>query len=124
MLELRTGEERAIEPPAVCPGCQGEIDRSQERWRCAQPADCGRIAAVLYAAGRDQLDIDGLGETYVRALVEAGRVRDVADLFGLDHAALVAGAKAGSKVAKAEAAGIEIVGEEAFAERIAAFLTC
>ncbi|MFE3580991.1 NAD-dependent DNA ligase LigA [Streptomyces vinaceus] len=88
VVELRTGEERPIALPAVCPGCQGEIDRSQERWRCAQPADCGRIAAILYAAGRDQLDIDGLGETYVRALVEAGRVRDVADLFALDHAAL------------------------------------
>ncbi|OKK22155.1 DNA ligase [Streptomyces sp. CB00455] len=88
VVALRTGQERPVEPPAVCPGCGGEIDRSQERWRCAQPADCGRIAAVLYAAGRDQLDIDGLGEKYVRALVEAGAVRDVADLFTLDHARL------------------------------------
>ncbi|WP_206310661.1 NAD-dependent DNA ligase LigA [Streptomyces sp. A1547] len=100
VVELRTGEERAIELPAVCPGCQGEIDRSQERWRCAQPADCGRIAAILYAAGRDQLDIDGLGETYVRALVEAGRVRDVADLFGLDHAALAEAAGSEKRAVK------------------------
>ncbi len=35
----------------------------------------------------------------------------------------MAGAKAGSKVAKAQEAGIEIVGAEAFAERIGAFLT-
>ncbi|WP_328619433.1 NAD-dependent DNA ligase LigA [Streptomyces sp. NBC_00354] len=100
VLELRTGEERAIELPAVCPGCQGEIDRSQERWRCAQPADCGRIAAILYAGGRDQLDIDGLGETYVRALVEAGRVRDVADLFGLDRAALAEAAGSEKRAVK------------------------
>ncbi|MEV0411230.1 helix-hairpin-helix domain-containing protein [Streptomyces sp. NPDC050448] len=100
VVELRTGEERAVELPAVCPGCQGEIDRSQERWRCAQPADCGRIAAILYAAGRDQLDIDGLGETYVRALVEAGRVRDVADLFGLDHVALAEAAGSEKRAVK------------------------
>ncbi|KJY46097.1 DNA ligase [Streptomyces sp. NRRL S-444] len=100
VVELRTGEERAIELPSVCPGCQGEIDRSQERWRCAQPAGCGRIAAILYAAGRDQLDIDGLGETYVRALVEAGRVRDVADLFGLDHAALAEAAGSEKRAVK------------------------
>ncbi|MCX4625972.1 NAD-dependent DNA ligase LigA [Streptomyces sp. NBC_01443] len=100
VLELRTGEERAIELPAVCPGCQGEIDRSQERWRCAQPADCGRIAAILYAGGRDQLDIDGLGETYVRALVEAGRVRDVADLFGLDRAVLAEAAGSEKRAVK------------------------
>lgn len=100
VVELRTGGERAIEPPAVCPGCQGEIDRSQERWRCAQPADCGRIAAILYAAGRDQLDIDGLGERYVRALVEAGDVRDVADLFTLDHARLARAAGSEKRAAK------------------------
>lgn len=35
---------------------------------------------------------------------------------------LVAGEKAGSKVAEATEAGVEILGEEAFAERIAAFL--
>lgn len=100
VVELRTGAERAIEPPDVCPGCQGEIDRSQERWRCAQPADCGRIAAILYAAGRDQLDIDGLGERYVRALVEAGDVRDVADLFALDHARLARAAGSEKRAAK------------------------
>ncbi|WP_308345418.1 helix-hairpin-helix domain-containing protein [Streptomyces sp. ISL-94] len=99
-MELRTGAERPIEPPAVCPGCAGEIDRSQERWRCAQPADCGRIAAILYAAGRDQLDIDGLGERYVRALVEAGQVRDVADLFTLDHARLAQAAGSEKRAAK------------------------
>ncbi|MFG2874828.1 NAD-dependent DNA ligase LigA [Streptomyces sp. NPDC048337] len=100
VVELRTGAERPVEPPAVCPGCAGEIDRSQERWRCAQPADCGRIAAVLYAAGRDQLDIDGLVERYVRALVEAGQVRDVADLFTLDHARLAQAAGSEKRAAK------------------------
>ncbi|MGW0749707.1 NAD-dependent DNA ligase LigA [Streptomyces sp. NPDC002587] len=100
VVELRNGAERPIEPPAVCPGCAGEIDRSQERWRCAQPADCGRIAAILYAAGRDQLDIDGLGERYVRALVEAGHVRDVADLFTLDRARLAEAAGSEKRAAK------------------------
>ncbi|MEV6680661.1 NAD-dependent DNA ligase LigA [Streptomyces erythrochromogenes] len=100
VVELRTGEERVIEPPSVCPGCQGPIDKSQERWRCSQPAACGRIAAILYAAGRDQLDIDGLGEKYVRALVEAGKVRDIADLFTLDHAALAAAAGSEKRAVK------------------------
>lgn len=52
------------------------------------------------AAGRDQLDIDGLGETYVRALVEAGQVRDVADLFGLDHAVLAEAAGSEKRAVK------------------------
>ncbi|MFE1556712.1 helix-hairpin-helix domain-containing protein [Streptomyces sp. NPDC058734] len=100
VVELRTGAERPVVVPEVCPGCQGEIDRSQERWRCAQPADCGRIAAILYAAGRDQLDIDGLGERYVRALVEEEGVRDVADLFTLDPAALARAAGSEKRAVK------------------------
>ncbi|MEU5430809.1 NAD-dependent DNA ligase LigA [Streptomyces olivoreticuli] len=90
LVELRTGDEQAIAFPEACPNCGGEIDKSQERWRCAQGAACRLPAAILYAAGRDQLDIDGLGPEYVSALVSSGDVADVADLFTLDHAQLAA----------------------------------
>lgn len=59
----------------------------------------------------------------VRELIERAGGKSASGISGRTTL-LVAGAKAGSKVAKAEEAGIEIVGEEAFAERIATFLTC
>ncbi|MFI8823746.1 NAD-dependent DNA ligase LigA [Streptomyces sp. NPDC053431] len=92
VVALRTGEETDIVLPETCPGCGGDIDRSGERWECAGGAGggCGRLPSLKYAVGRDQLDIDGLGVTYLEALVEAGLVDDVADLFFLSRDQLAA----------------------------------
>lgn len=85
VVELRTGAESPIVLPEACPKCGGEIDTSGERWECAGGAGggCGLLAALRYAVGRDQLDIDGLGVTYIEALVDSGAVTDVGDLFTL-----------------------------------------
>ncbi|MGX6603094.1 NAD-dependent DNA ligase LigA [Micromonosporaceae bacterium Da 78-11] len=69
-------------PPETCPQCGGEWDRSSLLWRCHTPS-CALANRIVYAAGRDCLDIDGLGEEIVIAMVEAGLVRDLADLFTL-----------------------------------------
>ncbi|MFE0424734.1 NAD-dependent DNA ligase LigA [Streptomyces sp. NPDC058953] len=83
VVELRTGQETEIPEPVACPSCGGAIDKSEERWRCADGVACGLPAALLYAAGREQLDVDGIGPGVVNALVGAGAVGDVADLFAL-----------------------------------------
>ncbi|MDT0397467.1 MULTISPECIES: NAD-dependent DNA ligase LigA [Streptomyces] len=90
VAHLRTGEERPIEFPESCPRCGSEIDSSEERWRCAQGRNCHLVASLAYAAGRDQLDIEGLGGTRVVQLVEAGLVTDLADLFALQRDQLLA----------------------------------
>jgi DNA ligase (NAD+) len=41
------------------------------------------LAAIEFFAGRGQMNIDGLGEKIVAQLVDAGLVKDVADLFDL-----------------------------------------
>jgi DNA ligase (NAD+) len=91
VVELRTGAETPIVLPEACPKCGGEIDTSGERWECAGGAGggCGLLAALRYAVGRDQLDIDGLGVTYIEALVDTGAVADVGDLFTLSREQLV-----------------------------------
>ncbi|MFJ7065764.1 NAD-dependent DNA ligase LigA [Streptomyces sp. NPDC101115] len=98
VVALRTGEETEIVLPETCPGCGGDIDKSGERWECAGGASggCGKLPSLKYAVGRDQLDIDGLGVTYLEALVEAGLVDDVADLFFLTREQL-AGATGSDK---------------------------
>ncbi|MDX3263099.1 NAD-dependent DNA ligase LigA [Streptomyces sp. MI02-2A] len=87
VVALRTGEETDIVLPEACPGCGGDIDKSGERWECAGGASggCGKLPSLKYAVGRDQLDIDGLGVTYLETLVDAGLVNDVADLFFLSQ---------------------------------------
>ncbi|MFJ4206570.1 NAD-dependent DNA ligase LigA [Streptomyces sviceus] len=83
VAHLRTGDEQPIVFPEVCPRCGSAIDTSQERWRCEQGRNCHLVASLSYAAGRDQLDIEGLGATRIVQLVEAGLVADLADLFAL-----------------------------------------
>ncbi|WP_067140129.1 NAD-dependent DNA ligase LigA [Microtetraspora malaysiensis] len=83
VAHLRTGAEQPIVFPDVCPRCGGEIDASQQRWRCARGRACHAVASVSYAVGRDQLDIEGLGESRIVQLVDAGLIADFADLFTL-----------------------------------------
>ncbi|GAA3445392.1 NAD-dependent DNA ligase LigA [Planomonospora venezuelensis] len=89
VVHLRTGDEQPIAFPEACPRCGGDLDVSQQRWRCARGRACHAVASVSYAAGRDQLDIEGLGQTRVVQLVDAGLVTDFADLFTLTREQLL-----------------------------------
>lgn len=89
VAHLRTGDEQPIVFPETCPQCGSEIDTSEQRWRCVRGRDCRLVASISYAAGRDQLDIEGLGATRVVQLVDAGLVSDFADLFTLEREQLL-----------------------------------
>lgn len=89
VAHLRTGDEKPIVFPEACPQCGSEIDTGEQRWRCVRGRDCRLVASISYAAGRDQLDIEGLGATRVVQLVDAGLVADFADLFTLEREQLL-----------------------------------
>ncbi|WP_431915419.1 NAD-dependent DNA ligase LigA [Nonomuraea jabiensis] len=89
VVHLRTGEEQPIEIPAACPSCGDAIDSSQERWRCVRGRQCRAIASIIYAAGRDQLDIEGLAENRIKQMLDAGLIADFADLFFLTREQLL-----------------------------------
>ncbi|MET7656679.1 MULTISPECIES: NAD-dependent DNA ligase LigA [unclassified Streptomyces] len=89
VAHLRTGDEQPIVFPEVCPRCGSDIDTGEQRWRCVNGRNCHLVASLSYAAGRDQLDIEGLGHTRVVQLVEAGLVADLADLFTLTREQLL-----------------------------------
>ncbi|WP_248962819.1 NAD-dependent DNA ligase LigA [Sphaerisporangium perillae] len=90
VTHLRTGQEQPIEFPQECPRCGSDIDSSQERWRCVRGRACHAVASITYAVGRDQLDIEGLGQTRIVQLLSAGYVADFADLFTLTREQLLA----------------------------------
>jgi DNA ligase (NAD+) len=83
-LDERPADAVAFTPPEVCPRCGGAIDRSQKRWRCVQGRACGAAESLDYFADRDAMDIEGLGDKIVAALVAGGLVTDPADLYDLD----------------------------------------
>ncbi|MFC7964153.1 NAD-dependent DNA ligase LigA [Streptomyces cinereoruber] len=103
VVELRPQDAVPVPLPHECPHCGGGIDKSQERWRCAKGTACALAPLIEYAAGRDILDIDGLGRKYVDALIASGDVGDVADLFTLTEEQLTVAsgsAKRGARLAE------------------------
>ena len=69
-----------------CPACGGPISRDPEfvAWRCdniACPAQIKRM--IEHFAGRQGMDIEGVGEVLVNQLVDQQLVRDVSDLYRL-----------------------------------------
>lgn len=88
--------ERAETPrwhaPNRCPFCDDTLVREDDKVVLVCPNRLGcpaqRQAALEFFGGRGQLNIDGLGEKIVAQLLDAGLVRDVADLFDLTAAQL------------------------------------
>ncbi|MCC6756444.1 MAG: NAD-dependent DNA ligase LigA [Arenimonas sp.] len=71
--------------PEACPICGSAIEREDGEVvaRCTGGLFCPaqRKQALLHFASRRAMDIEGLGERFVDALVEFGYVRTVADLY-------------------------------------------
>ena len=73
--------------PRQCPICGSVALRFEDEadYRCTGGLVCGaqRKEALTHYASRKAMDIDGLGDKIVDALVESGRVKDIADLYRL-----------------------------------------
>ncbi|RTQ98563.1 NAD-dependent DNA ligase LigA [Halomonas nitroreducens] len=85
--EERPADARAIVFPERCPVCDSQIERLEGEAvaRCSGGLYCAaqRKEALKHFAGRRALDIDGLGEKLIDALVERDWVKTPADLFDL-----------------------------------------
>lgn len=84
--ERRDGTEQVITPPKRCPFCASPVVRAEGEiaYYCSN-LDCPerRARQLEYFVGRGQMDIEGLAVRGVRQLIEAGLIRDEADLFAL-----------------------------------------
>ena len=97
--------------PERCPVCDSEATRveGEAALRCTGGLICPaqRKQAIRHFASRRALDIEGLGEKLVDQLVERGMVETVADVFGLDVAALAGLDRMGEKSAQNLKEGID-----------------
>ncbi|MCX6544297.1 MAG: NAD-dependent DNA ligase LigA [Acidobacteria bacterium] len=81
----------AWQMPSTCPSCGSRLTRPEDEvvWRCVNVACPARIRrSLLHFASRKAMNIEGLGESLVDALVDAELVRDAADLYGLTPSVL------------------------------------
>ena len=87
VADLRTGDEREFEFPAVCPSCGTTLAKEEDEvdWRCPNARSCPAQLRerLFHLAGRGAFDIEVLGWEAVAALLDCGLVTDEGDVFAL-----------------------------------------
>jgi DNA ligase (NAD+) len=87
VVALRDGSETPFVMPTHCPACQTELVREGDQvdLRCPNHVGCPaqRVWSIFHFAGRNALDIDGLGFETARLLSADGIVADVGDIMHL-----------------------------------------
>ena len=85
LKRLRNGSEKPFKMPLSCPECGTRLAKLKLEdavWRCPnQQCPSRTYKRIQHFASKSALDIEGLGEKNVIALIEADLVSDPADLF-------------------------------------------
>ncbi len=92
VLDLRTGNERAIVMPTCCPACASPLERvaGEAVTRCINPScPAQKLRALSHFTSKAGLDIEGLGKKYIEQLFEEELIQDIADLYTLDRDRLI-----------------------------------
>jgi DNA ligase (NAD+) len=103
LLELRPAGAMTFHMPTHCPECHEALVRPEGEavLRCINTS-CPAIlrGALVHWAGRDAMDINGLGEKWVLQLVDRQMIRTVADLYDLTVMQLLTVDRMGKKSAQ------------------------
>src|SRR5882762_2674780 len=86
VLAKRPDESQAFSFPSTCPACGGHAERleGEAYWRCTNTACPAQFKERLRHFGsRRAMDIEHLGDSTIEQLVDAGEVKDFADLYHL-----------------------------------------
>jgi DNA ligase (NAD+) len=96
--------------PTHCPVCGGPLAKPDDEavWRCENSSCPARLARSLdHFVSRGAMNIEGLGESLVRQLIERDLVHSAADLYGLTAETLAGLERMGPKSAANLLAQIE-----------------
>ena len=88
--------------PSVCPECGSPVVRDEDgaALRCTSPeCPAQRLRNIAHFASREAMDIEGLGISVCESLINAGLVKDAADLYTLKPEDIAALERLGEKSA-------------------------
>jgi DNA ligase (NAD+) len=89
LKERRKEGAGPVELPQHCPECGSDVIKPEGEAvaRCSGGLFCSaqRKEAIKHFASRRMLDIEGLGDKLVEAIVDQGMVHDLADIYTLSH---------------------------------------
>ncbi|MCR6653844.1 MAG: NAD-dependent DNA ligase LigA [Cellvibrionaceae bacterium] len=104
VMSKRPDDARDIQFPAQCPVCSSPVARveGEAAVRCTGGLICPaqRKEAIKHYASRQAMDIEGLGEKLVDALVEKGMIASMEDLYELTLEQLAGLERMGQKSAQ------------------------
>ncbi|MEI2737756.1 MAG: NAD-dependent DNA ligase LigA [Chitinophagaceae bacterium] len=85
--DTRTGKEKKIIFPKICPVCQSKLSKEEEEavWRCINiecPAQV--VERIIHFVSKDAMDIRGFGDANVRKFYELGLLKDIPGIYKLD----------------------------------------
>jgi DNA ligase (NAD+) len=86
IVSRRTGTEKKFTMPERCPVCGDRVVRLPDEvdYRCVNISCPARLKeSILHYASKGAADIEGLGERWVEALMNAGLVKEIPDLYKL-----------------------------------------
>ncbi|MHB1865299.1 MAG: NAD-dependent DNA ligase LigA [Candidatus Saccharimonadales bacterium] len=93
LVKLRDGSERKFVMPKNCPDCAKPLAKynlKDAAWRCMNNACPSRMwKQIEHYASKEALDIEGLGEKNVIALLDAQLISDQADIYQLKEEEVV-----------------------------------
>lgn len=89
LVKLRDGSEKPFIMPSVCPECSTalvKLKADEAIWRCPNNQCPSRVQKrIQHYASKGALDIEGLGEKNVVALLDAGLINETPDIYGLQE---------------------------------------
>jgi DNA ligase (NAD+) len=92
IVDLRTGQEQIYLPPETCPDCGEKVEQIPgEVARYCVNASCPAqlVRNLEHFVSREAMEITGMGIKIVEQLVEAGFLKDLADIFSLTKECLL-----------------------------------
>jgi DNA ligase (NAD+) len=84
--ELRTGEEKEIDFPKVCPVCNDALVRPEGEavWRCVNiNCEAQVVERIIHFVSKDAMDIKSFGEANVRKFYAMGLIKNVPSIYDL-----------------------------------------
>lgn len=91
LTDLRTGHEKNIHFPEVCPVCDHKLFKPEEEavWRCTN-INCKAqvVERIIHFVSKDAMDIRSLGEANLRKFFDMGIITDIPSVYEIDYSKL------------------------------------
>lgn len=103
LKDLRSGKEKKIMPPEVCPMCEGRVEQveGEVAYRCVNK-HCYAVSLrrITHFVSKGAADFDGLGPKLIEQFLDTGLIKDAADLYAIKESDLLSLERFAEKKAK------------------------